>query len=111
MMNLRINIDNENVNSLKDFLDFIKQKSWTKYKKFKITFAPVEDNSDSGLKNILTEKELYDKINKTLGDINNLDKSIDVRTFKILSHIKTTFLEPNSISLPIISYCEAMAGL
>ena len=109
-VDLRVNIDNQNISYLPEFVTYIERKNWPFYKSFNCDIAPVTfHTSIVNTKDILTEDKLVQKIFEMFPDLAHMRKIINFGMFRILNYV-TSVLEPTRehvIVLPSFHYCEA----
>jgi uncharacterized protein len=109
-VDLRVNIDNNNIAYLPDLITFMERKNWPFYQNFLCDVAPVTFhttlvNSDA----VLTEDKAVQKILDMFPDMSHLRKAFNFRMFRVLNYI-SSILEPareHVTVLPSFHYCEA----
>lgn len=114
-IHLRINVDRDNLDYLKDMIEFYTEKGWTENELFTFNAAPV-DNRCGTIKNpakLISWLEMFDHAFPLSTDAGT--GPYDLSVFKILSyfrHYLSTVRQPSQEKpqfLPKVLYCEAAA--
>ncbi len=104
MLIIRINIDSKNYLSINELIDYIVRKGWFK-KPIQLQFCKVEDNSEIGVDNIISNDHLM----SFLGDIFNLYETNIVEKMKIkikgIEKLNSVF-NTDKLTLPMFNYCN-----
>lgn len=112
-VNLRINVDNGNIDALKDFVKFMEERGWKKNKHFYCDIAPVTDHQASNsIKELMDENEIVKKIMEIFPSDNPENRVFRLTMFRVLNHLnKVLGLTAGSIdSYSLLTYCEANRG-
>lgn len=112
---IRMNLDNENVDAVPDFLEYVTKRSWHRYPQFQISLSPVTNYTGFGVKHVMPPFELEARLwrlipahvwreagVKLTGDFSRLHLPVS-------SAIGETFARGRFMSS--LYYCEASGGL
>ena len=104
---VRINVDRENIDSLKELVGYFEEKGWNKTKYFHADVAPVVDHTCAQLSDsIMKENEIIRKIQKDFPRHKN-GGYFNLQLFRVLNHLNNV-IENNSemLAIPSFHYCE-----
>lgn len=104
---VRINLDRENINSLKELVVYFEEKGWNENKYFHADVAPVVDHTCAQLSDsIMKENEIIKKIQKDFPRHKN-GGYFNLQLFRVLNHLNNV-IENNEemLSIPSFHYCE-----
>jgi len=86
--NVRVNIDNTNIDYLPDLYEYISKKNWLKHPDFNIMLALVTDHSTLDYNNIIIpEEELLERLIKLYDKYPALEDKFGFYMFKPIRHI------------------------
>ena len=86
--NVRVNIDNTNIEYLPDMYEYISKKNWIKHPDFNIMLALVTDHSTLNYNNvIIPEEKLLERLIKVYDKYPVLEDTFGFYKFKPLRHI------------------------
>ena len=110
-VNLRVNVDLENVEASPKLISLMEEKGWSINRNFGSVLAPVTDHLNmKDLSNIGQEQDLLVRIQRLFaGDTQYFKDFVSLRTFRVLNHIGN-IIEPGGLfqqDVPMLQYCEA----
>lgn len=108
-VNVRINVDQDNINHLPELIEFMEERGWVLYPKFSCYVYPVTAYNNPDKANLLHEDQLLYKLQRMFQAEGGALPAFALYGFKVLGHIASV-LSPESISLdmpPLFTYCEA----
>ena len=111
-VNLRVNVDKENISSIDKLVYFIEEKRWLTRKHFSSYLSPVTDHKCTELRNVLSEYEILKQVQNFFKGEDLYMKKFVVAGFRSLGHIASV-IEPDTINIdtaPLFQYCEANNG-
>jgi uncharacterized protein len=104
---LRINIDNQNIQSIPELVEIFKEKGWLDHDKFKFSLAPVQDHSISGqYEHFLSEDILVDRVLKLIESHPEIESGFGHNMFKPIAYIKSVMAGDKMVA-PMANHCEA----
>ncbi|MDP2211670.1 MAG: radical SAM protein [Candidatus Aquicultor sp.] len=106
-INVRTNLDMQNIGRLREHFDLLVTKGWMDNPDFGCSLSPVEDHSCSGtyefyLPENLLVKEFYDQVKESP----EMADAFRLGLFRNLKHIKSVVNTSRPV-LPLLHYCEA----
>ncbi|MDD5621623.1 MAG: radical SAM protein [Actinomycetota bacterium] len=105
--NVRINIDNTNIEFIPDLYEYICQKNWIQYPDFSIRLAPVTDHTTLDYDNIIIpEEKLLERLIRLYDEYPVLEEIFGFYLFKPLRHILDIFNGAPNVS-PRFFNCES----
>lgn len=111
-VSLRINVDRVNIDSLKQFVNFVDEKGWDKHQNFICDIAPVTDHhASNSIEGLMAENEIVNKIAEIFPDDKSHNSIFKMTMFRVLNHLNNS-LELNSATqetYSMFTYCEANA--
>lgn len=108
-VHLRTNVDMENISSIPNLIQFIKDKKWVESGFVLPYVAPVFDYCD-GINNSMEESNLYNEILKIAPDLGSDSAVIKKVSSPCLNFLQSFFNQSNKVKPWKISYCEATSG-
>jgi uncharacterized protein len=110
---LRTNIDSKNISYIPELAEYITNKGWNAYPKFKAYLAPVEDSTCLGIENIMREDLLLEswleiKTNERLQE--GLTVFDDSKLFGVTDALEAAISSRRRRVLPRFKYCAATKG-
>lgn len=104
---VRINLDKENIDYLKELVGYFEERGWDKNKYFHADVAPVVDHTcDQISDDIMKENEIIRKIQKDFQMQNNKGY-FNLNLFRVLNHINNILNnESEEVYIPSFHYCE-----
>lgn len=104
---VRINLDRQNIDTLKELVCFFEEQGWSKSKYFHADVAPVVDHTCANLSNdIMKENKIMRRI-KELFPQKIEDSYFKLRLFRVLNHLNQVLGDQqDSIAIPSFHYCE-----
>lgn len=108
--NLRVNVDGVNIESLREFVEFIQRKEWDKDKNFFCDIAPVTDHHASNdIEGLMPENQIVKKISELFPEYEPNNSFFRMTMFRVLNHINRTLNLNGTIQedFSLLSYCEA----
>jgi len=108
--NVRVNVDRENVETLRDFVEFIKSRGWNKKNDiFRCDIAPVTDHhASNNLDNLMPEHQIVKKALEQFPDYDPSNSFFKLAMFRVLGHLnKSLNLNWKADSYYNFHYCEA----
>ena len=104
---VRINLDKENIDYLKELVGYFEERGWDKNKYFHADVAPVVDHTcDQISDDIMKENEIIRKIQKDFQMQNNKGY-FNLNLFSVLNHINNILNnESEEVYIPSFHYCE-----
>ncbi len=111
-VNLRVNIDAQNLPHLEALADFLEARGWTQQQGLRCQLAPVTDHTGCGTwPHLLREDQLVSPVLALWRDRPELRKRLDFQLFRVLHHLIAAVEEGGeSVTLPRFHYCEADQG-
>ncbi|WFR56123.1 radical SAM protein [Anaerocolumna sp. AGMB13025] len=107
-VNIRVNIDNENIDYLEEFVAFIDEKRWREHENFHCDIAPVTDHTDQKPDEIMEESDIVRKIIEVYPQYDTENSFTQLAMFRILEHIaKVLGIIKSEGSFSKFTYCEA----
>lgn len=109
-VNLRVNVDNGNIDTLKEFVEFIEVKGWKNKQHFNCDIAPVTDHhASNNIEELMSENEIVKKVSGIFPNHDPQNSVFRLTMFRVLNHLnKVLGLTAGSIdSYSLLSYCEA----
>lgn len=108
-INLRVNLDRENIHALPQLGEVIQARGWHEHSNFMCNLGPVSDHSgDSSFAYLMPEDELTLVLSNLLEQREDLRQLFKVSTFRILNHLASVLgIEGSHASVPRLWYCEA----
>ncbi|MGD0236248.1 MAG: radical SAM protein [Syntrophorhabdales bacterium] len=108
-VDVRVNLDRENIDHLKEFIEFIAAKGWSSNDNFYCDIAPVSDHHSKGsLPNLMPENEILRKIGELFPDYWDNEKFFRLLLFRVLHHINNVVDVRNKMDNFLrFHYCEA----
>jgi sulfatase maturation enzyme AslB (radical SAM superfamily) len=87
-VDVRVNLDRENIDHLKEFIEFIAAKGWSSNENFYCDIAPVSDHHSKGsLPNLMPENEILRRIGELFPGYWDNEKFLRLLLFRVLHHI------------------------
>lgn len=105
-INLRVNINQYNINYLKELEDFLKSKKWIDSPNFRFDLAPVTDHTADNAVDTISEDEIIKKLNEKFP--NYMENRLSM--FRVISHIMRGTSENAKKDFAKYTYCEANRG-
>ena len=113
-LDLRTNVDMDNLNCLEELVSIYKEKGWTRSEKIKYIAAPVENRSGNlaQTSKLLSWEALFDRVFPISSDKGGI---YDISIFKAIGYFRSYFynilydLPTDNKSFPKVSYCDATA--
>ncbi|MCL5291557.1 MAG: radical SAM protein [Actinobacteria bacterium] len=106
-VNLRVNVDSQNLPYLRELVDLIRRFGWPDYERFKCSLAPVTDHTGSGDNpHLLEEWELLGPIFDLFEEDRQVSEILQTGMFRSLNHLRAV-VEGGRSSVPQLFYCEA----
>lgn len=108
-VNVRVNVDDENMNYLKEFIDFIKEKKWDESKYFYCDLAPVTDHHASNdIEALLPEQKIIKRLNEVFPEYDPENSFFKLSMFRVLNHLNQALgIRSNKGQITFnVSYCE-----
>lgn len=104
---VRINLDRQNIDSLKELVHFFRIKGWTNSRYFHADVAPVVDHTCANLSgDIMKENEIIKRIQEIFPEKIE-DSFFHLQLFRVLNHVRQVLgNEEETISIPSFHYCE-----
>jgi uncharacterized protein len=111
-VNLRVNIDGQNLPHLQELADLLERRGWTQRKGFRCQLAPVTDHTGgSTWPHLLREDQLVEPVLALWRDRPELRKQLDFQLFRVLNHLIAAIEEGgDSVTFPRFHYCETDRG-
>lgn len=108
-INLRVNLDRENIHALPQLGEVIRARGWHEHSNFVCNLAPVSDHSgDSSFAYLMPEDEITLVLSNLLEQRGDLRQLFKISTFRILNHLASVLgIEGSHASVPRLWYCEA----
>ena len=111
-VNLRVNLDAQNMDCLDEFADLLGDLGWTGRNGFRCQLAPVTDHVGTATwPHLLREDQLVEPVLALWGRRPELREALDFRLFRVLHHL-ISVIEPQARekTMPRFHYCEADRG-
>lgn len=113
-LNLRTNVDSENVDFLEELIDFYERKDWVHNPRIGFIAAPV-DNRCGNLTNISKLLSWYTMFTRVFPISKDNGKLFDLSVFKAVNYFRNYFsaiahgYPTSQLFIPKVVYCEAAA--
>ncbi|WP_455718220.1 radical SAM protein [Anaerosporobacter sp.] len=107
-VNVRVNVDSDNIESLTEFNDFIKNKGWSDRENFHCDIAPVTDHTNSKKHAIMGENEIVKRITEIFPQYEE-DSFTQLTMFRIVEHVAKVLgiIKNSEGSFSKFTFCEA----
>jgi uncharacterized protein len=110
-LSLRVNLDLDNIDHLKDLAASILNSGWLEAENFHCYVSPVTDNSGTGgYERISDESLLLEKILALHDSDPHLAKVFDIKHFRGFDYVRK-LVEEKVPKMPILYRCEAVLGM
>lgn len=111
-VNLRVNIDGQNLPHLEELADFLEARGWTQQKGLRCQLAPVTDHTGCGTwPHLLREDQLVEPVLALWRGRPELRERLDFQLFRVLHHLIAAIEEGGeTFTFPRFHYCEADRG-
>ncbi|OZQ67101.1 hypothetical protein CA600_09635 [Paenibacillus sp. VTT E-133280] len=106
---LRTNINQDNIDSLSDLVQFIKEKKWVESGYVYPYVAPVLEYCD-GSNNSMKESELYSRVLEIEPTLGSEDSIIKMVVSPCVNYLQSFFDSNNQMKPWKLNYCEATSG-
>lgn len=110
-VNVRMNLDASNVDSVNGFLEYVRDQGWHRYSNFETSVSPVTNYTGRGGDNVLSAPEVEARIQRNVAEALRKEVRLSLNgDFARLNLPVSEALGENGRSgrfLPSISYCEA----
>lgn len=113
-MEVRMNLNDENVDDVPRFLEYVKEQGWQHYENFNIFLSPVTDYTGLGAVGVLPAHEIEARVHKAVPD--QLFKDVRVQLNGDFARLNLPVSQALGESLmpgefmPTMHYCEASGG-
>lgn len=108
-VHLRTNVNQENIDSLSNLIEYVRKKKWVESGFVFPYVAPVLDYCD-GSNNSMTESKLYERVLEIEPDLGSKDSIIKSVSSPCVNYLQNFFDFSQSIKPWKLSYCEATSG-
>lgn len=108
--NIRVNVDRENIDTLREFIEFVKDRGWDRKNEiFHCDIAPVTNHhASNNLYNLLPEHQIVKKALEQFPDYDPSNSFFELALFRVLGHLnKTLNINWKAESYYNFHYCEA----
>jgi uncharacterized protein len=111
-VNLRVNIDGQNLPHLEELADWLEARGWTQERGLRCQLAPVTDHTGTSTwPHLLREDQLVEPVLALWHNRPELRKRLDFQLFRVLNHLITVVEEGGEVTTyPRFHYCEADRG-
>lgn len=111
-VNLRVNLDSQNLGSLEDLVSLLQERGWLGRTGFRCQLAPVTDHSGkTSYPHLMREDELVEPVLELWHRRPELKQTLDFQLFRVLHHLLSVVGgEAQPAALPRFHYCEADRG-
>lgn len=104
---VRVNIDQQNIDSVPELFDFMVAKSWVDNPYFACNLAPVQDHAFSkGYRHLTSEDKLVKKIFEMFKENPQYERVFILNMFRNLRHIMAVLKSTKPVQ-PLLYYCES----
>lgn len=107
---VRVNVDGQNIDTMKEFVEFINMKKWTDNKYFFCDIAPVTDHHNSNdIDELMEENEIVKKMIELFPNYQSDNSIFRLSMFRVLNHINKALglFDATKDTYSLMSYCEA----
>ena len=108
--NVRVNVDGVNIETLREFVNFIQSKGWNMNKQFFCDIAPVTDHHGSNnIEGLMPEHKIVKRVSEMFPEYDPNNTFFRMTMFRVLNHINKSLnlTAATQESFSLLSYCEA----
>jgi uncharacterized protein len=91
--NVRVNVDGVNIETLREFVNFIQSKGWNMNKQFFCDIAPVTDHHGSNnIEGLMPEHKIVKRVSEMFPEYDPNNTFFRMTMFRVLNHTLTSLL-------------------